>query len=200
MAEASKLGPELVYHPVTPDRWSDLERLFGPSGACSGCWCMYWRIPRKQWSANGNRGNHEALAAIVAAGPAPGILAYAAGEPIAWCSIAPREAHAALERSRVLARVDDRPVWSITCFFVAKTYRRQGLMEQLIEAAVDYAGNQGASVVEAYPTDIGEGQKLTGSSGYMGSVQTFARTGFVEVARRGYGHLIVRREMRERTA
>ncbi len=195
MAQEPGSGQMLSVHPVTPDRWTDLERLFGPSGACSGCWCMYWRVPRRQWSANGNRGNHEALAAIVASGPAPGILAYLEGEPIAWCSIAPRDTHAALERSRVLARVDDRSVWSITCFFVAKPYRRQGLMEQLIEAAVHYAAGQGATIVEAYPTEIDENQVLTGSSGYMGSTDSFARAGFVKIARRGHGHVIVRRSL-----
>ena len=30
----------LAFHPVTPDRWPDLERLFGPHGANSGCWCL----------------------------------------------------------------------------------------------------------------------------------------------------------------
>ncbi len=183
-------GSGLEFHAVTPERWADLERLFGPHGACSGCWCMYWRLTRKEFNEQKAAERRAGLGALVAAGRAPGILAYHAGAPIAWCSIAPRETHAALERSRVLARVDDRPVWSITCFFVARPYRRQGLMEDLVRAAVAYALEQGAECVEAYPGELA-GRALTGSAGYMGSAATFRRAGFVEVAARSTGHIIM---------
>jgi len=70
----------------------------------------------------------EAFRRIVTSGMTPGILAYVGGQPAAWCAVAPREAHPALERSPVLARIDDAPVWSIVCLFVGRAFRRRGLV------------------------------------------------------------------------
>ncbi|MDI3339329.1 MAG: hypothetical protein QJR03_02230 [Sphaerobacter sp.] len=96
--------------PATPDRWPDLERLFGPRGATAGCWCMWWRLSRAEFSRQTAAGRRAGLAAIVAAGDQPGLLAYVGDEPVAWCAVAPRERYPALERSCTLKRVDDEPV------------------------------------------------------------------------------------------
>lgn len=114
-------------HPLTPDRFCHLERLFGPRGACGGCWCMWWRLSRSQFAEGKGEGNRLALRRLVEEDEVPGLLAYAQGEPVAWCALGPREAYPALERSRVLKRVDDAAVWSVVCFFVAKPFRRRGL-------------------------------------------------------------------------
>ena len=171
--------------------WNDCSAPAAPvaaAGACTGA------SRAKTGTERGSQQNRDALRHLVETGQTPGIIAYAGEQPAGWCSIAPRESYAALERSRALAHVDDRPVWSITCFYMGKSYRRQGLMGQLIDAAVDYARAQGATVVEAYPTDFGDRQ-LSGSSGYMGSVASFTRAGFVEVARRPNGHIVMRYEL-----
>jgi hypothetical protein len=97
---------QLRCHPLTQARWSDLERLFGRNGACGGCWCMLWRLPRKQFEAQKGDGNRKALRALVAAGQVPGLLGYLGGQPVGWCALAPRGDYPALGRSRVLAPVD----------------------------------------------------------------------------------------------
>jgi len=183
--------PALEFHPVTPERWGDLEKLFGERGASSGCWCMWWRLPRRQFQQQTGQQNKEALKGIVDSGPPPGLLAYAEGEAIAWCSVAPREQFAALERSRTLKRVDDAPVWSVVCFFVAKPFRRRGVMVPLLTAAVEYARAHGAKIIEGYPVEPGKG--LSGYSGYTGVVSAFRRAGFVEVLRRAGSRPIMRR-------
>jgi len=175
--------PALQVHPVTPERWPDLEKLFGERGASSGCWCMFWRLPRAQFQRQAGEKNKEALRAIVDSGEPPGLLAYAEGEPIAWCSVGPRPAFTALERSRTLKRVDDAPVWSVVCFFVAKPFRRRGVMVPLLTAAVEYARAHGAKIVEGYPVE--PTKRLSGDRGYTGVVSAFRRAGFVEVLRRG---------------
>jgi uncharacterized protein YndB with AHSA1/START domain len=106
---------DLSIHPLTPDRWDDLETLFGPRGAIGGCWCMWWRQTRSEYDRQKGEGNRQAMRAIVASGEIPGLLAYSGGRPVAWCSVAPRTAYPSLDRSRVLQRVDDQPVWSIVC-------------------------------------------------------------------------------------
>lgn len=182
--------PELEYHPVTPERWADLERLFGRHGAGGGCWCMWWRLTRSQFARQAGEGNRLALKAIVDSGEVPGLLAYADGEPVAWCSLGPRENFEALERSRALKRVDDRPVWSIVCFFVARPFRRRGLMAPFLAAALEYARGHGATIVEGYP--IEPEKRLSGSSGYMGVVSTYRKAGFVEAARTAAGRPVMR--------
>lgn len=182
---------QLEFHPLTPDRWIDFERLFGPRGAYGGCWCMFWRLKRADFSRMQGDGNRTAMHDIVDSGEVPGILAYAAGQPVGWCSVAPRERFGSLNRSPVLKPIDDTPVWSIVCFFVAREYRGQGLAEALIQAAADYAWQQGSQVVEAYPVDP-RGRDLAPVSSYMGLPGAFARAGFVEVARPSPARLIMR--------
>lgn len=183
-------APHLEYHPVTPERWPDLERLFGERGAYGGCWCMWWRLTRSQFGKNTGEENKRALKAIVDSRQIPGLLAYASGEPIAWCSLGPRETYPALERSRTLKRVDDQPVWSVVCFFVAKPFRGQGLMASLLRSAVEYAREHGARIVEGYPVE--PTKPLSGYSGYTGVVSAFRNAGFVEVLRRSRGKPIMR--------
>lgn len=186
------------FYPVTPKRWEDLEQLFGPRGACSGCWCMWYRIKRSEWSKNSNEGNKNALKRIVDKGKVPGLLAYVNDEPAGWVSIAPREEFASLERSHVLKRVDDQPVWSIVCFFVSKGYRRQGLSRSLVKAAVDYAAAHGAGLVEGYPVERTPGTKFVPVEAFTGSRATFEREGFREVARRSPRRPFMRRRVRPR--
>lgn len=151
---------------------------------------MWWRVSRAHFSKNGNRGNRRALNTIVDSGQVPGLLAYVKGEPIAWCSIGPRETFPALERSRTLKRIDDRPVWSVVCFFVAKPYRRRGIMGPMLRAAIAYAKRHGARIVEGYPIEL-DGS-LSGYSGFTGVAATFRKVGFVEVLRRSDRQPIMR--------
>ena len=180
-------------HPLTPDRWHDLEQLFGPNGAYAGCWCMWWRVAGKDWTACRGDSNRTAFKEIVDSGEVPGILGYVDGQPVGWCAIAPRDAHMRLreERVRIFKRVDDQPVWTITCFYIARTHRNRGLMLKLLEAAVFYASSQGATIVEGYPLDTA-GDRKAASSAYTGLLSVFQKAGFIEVLRRHEGRPIMR--------
>lgn len=184
-----KSPPELEFHPVTRDRWEDLEALFGKSGGHGGCWCMWWRLPRRQWRRQTSAENKQALRRLVDTGQVPGILAYADSQPVGWCSVAPRDCFPALDDSRTLKRLDDQAVWSIVCFFVARRFRRQRVFTQLIRAAVDYVGAQGGKVVEGYPL---EPTSRSAVDNYMGLTPSFLAAGFEEVARTSKVRSIVR--------
>ncbi len=179
MSTSPQAVAALAFNPLTPDRWADFERLLGKNGA-DGCWCMWWRLKRSEFSRQAGEGNRQAMQGIVASGEIPGILAYAGDEVVGWCSVAPRERFGSLERSRPLKRLDDQPVWSIVCFFVARPYRRQGVSLALIRAAVDYVAQQGGHIVEAYPSPDRRGNPPVTS--YMGSAATFAAAGFTVCA------------------
>lgn len=183
--------PELTFAPLTPARWPDLERLFGPRGACAGCWCMWFRLPRSTFDARKGEGNRQAFREVVEAGPPPGILAFAGDEPIAWCAVAPRDRYPRLARSRILAQVDDAPVCAITCQFVAKSWRRRGVTVRLLEEAVRFARENGAGVVEGYPVDAAD-RRYGDAFVYHGVASAFRRAGFVEVLRRSPTRPIMR--------
>ena len=152
---------------------------------------MWWRSTRREFEERGGEGNRQAMKAIVESGAVPGILAYREGEPVGWCSVAPRESYGSLERSRVLKRLDDRPVWSLVCFFVEKGHRDKGVAEALIRAAVAYVREQGGQVVEAYPTPP-RGKRLPPVSSFMGTPAMFQRAGFVECARPSKSRVMMR--------
>ena len=178
------------FHPLIPERWDDLEKLFGEHGATGGCWCMWWRQSRAEFNRLHGEANKQAFKNLVNSGTVPGLLAYVDDKPVGWCAVEPRESYSSLERSRTLARVDNRPVWSIPCFYVSRQFRGKGVMRCLINAAVDWAGKHGAKVVEAYPMDpVG---RLPASWIYTGVVRIFSEAGFGEVLRRSKTRPIMR--------
>jgi len=176
----------LEIHPVTADRWDDLERLFGPGGAYWGCWCTWWILPSKQFDGTAPADRREILHRLVADGVEPGLLAYLDGEPAGWCAVGPRERYARMmsPRSRTFRPLDDRPSWVINCFFIARTARRRGLAAALLGAAVDYAFAHGAERIEAYPIDPAE-TKPSPANLFVGYLPAFLAAGFIEVARVG---------------
>jgi len=180
---------KLTISPLTPELWPALEDLFGPTGASSGCWCMWWRISGYVRVANSEE-NRAAFRRIVAKGPPPGPLAL----PVGWCQLTPRSALPRLERSGVLARVDDVPVWSVSCFYIRRGYRKQGVMTALIGAAVKHAKVSGAPALEAYPWD--ETGKRGSAGVYTGIRSAFAKAKFQEVARRRPDRPIMRHDLK----
>ena len=181
-------------HPLTADRWADLETLFGPHGAYGGCWCMFWRLRSSENARNKGEETKREMRRIVDSGKPPGLLAYLEGEPAGWCSIDPREKFLRIEHSRTLKPVDDRPgVWSLNCFVIARKHRRHGLMTSLIEAAVEYVRERRAGIIEAYRID--PRGDLKSYDGYTGVGSAFRLRGFREVARPRGNQSIMRMEL-----
>jgi GNAT superfamily N-acetyltransferase len=146
---------------------------------------MWWRLSRAAFNSGRGEPNRQALRALVESSRPPGLLAYLDGRAVGWCAVAPREEYASLERSRTLRRVDDQPVWSITCFFVHRTARRRGVMAALIRTAVDFAASRGARIVEAYPVDPVDPTKgdYPDPWAFTGMAAAFQEAGFQEAAR-----------------
>lgn len=184
--------------PVTPALWADLERLFGPRGACAGCWCMFMRLPFAQFTRGKGAGNRRALRACVAKRP-PGLLAYDGDEPVGWVAVAPREEYARLANSRVLAPVEGERVWSAPCFFVKSSHRGAGLSQALLEAATAFAERHGAGSLEGYP-NVNRSDRQPAAFVWTGFESTFRRAGFREIARRSPTRPILRRELARRAA
>jgi len=152
---------------------------------------MWWRLKRSEFAKRTDQKNKRAMKRIIDSGHVPGLLAYADDNPAGWCSVAPRETYPALERSRTLKRIDDEPVWSVVCFFVGKPFRSRGLMSSLLAAAVRYAKEHGAKIIEGYPVEPKE-RRMSGSEGFTGLVPVFTRAGFAEALRRSPNRPIMR--------
>jgi GNAT superfamily N-acetyltransferase len=179
-------------YPLTPDRWADFELLFGPRGACAGCWCVYWKLPRKVFTANQGDKNRLVQRAIVASGQIPGLIAYVDGTPAGWAAVEPRDNYLVLNNSRILKPIDDLPVWSVPCFFVAKKYRNQGLTVGLLKAAIEYVTKMGGKVLEGYPVEPRQPGKVPPVFVYTGLASAFTQAGFSEVGRRSETRPIMR--------
>jgi GNAT superfamily N-acetyltransferase len=198
--------PELEIVPLTPARLPDLAKLFGQGGDPRDCWCAFYRT-RERWPAKledriaRNRAVLEsAVGTLQAEHRAPGLVAYSGDEAVGWVSLGPRTDYERLEHSTVLARIDDKPVWSIVCFVVGRRSRGQGIGRALLDAAVAYAREHGATLLEAYPTDA-QGKRIPAADAYHGTLAMFERAGFEVAARRRFNatspvHPIVRRRVR----
>jgi GNAT superfamily N-acetyltransferase len=172
---------DLAISALTSGEWLALEDLFGQAGASNGCWCMYWRIgPR--YLDRPREDNKQDLSQLAASAQSPGLLAFDGGVAVGWCELAPRTDLRWLARARYLQPVDDLPVWSIPCFYVRRTHRRQGVMGALIAAALPVAASAGAPALEGYPVDTAVPAHTRNL--FPGVVSAFAQHGFQVVARR----------------
>lgn len=183
--------------PLTPARWRDFAALFGERGACGGCWCMLWRLSRREFEAGKGAGNRDAMRALVASGAEPGLLAYRGRQAVGWLSLAPRQEFPALGRSRLLRPVDAQPVWSITCLFVDKAHRGSGVSVALLRAAVDHVRKRGGRLVEGYPQEPRTG-RMADVFAWTGTAAAFRHAGYREVARPSPTRPIMRRAVGRR--
>ncbi|MFT3915687.1 MAG: GNAT family N-acetyltransferase [Anaeromyxobacteraceae bacterium] len=188
--------PPFTFRPLTPDRWPDLERLFGPNGACEGCWCTFFRYPKPEWRTGKGEGNRARQRAYVDAGHVPGLLAYDGDAPVGWVAVEPREAYPVVLASRLTRPGPGREAggtWAITCFYAPRASRGRGLMRALVDAAVAHARAGGAARVEAYPVDP-DGRTDAGAL-YHGHARVFRAAGFRVLGRPSPARAIVVREL-----
>ncbi len=180
--------PALVQvQPVTPARLPDLEKFSLAHGKFRYCSCMRWRLASADYKRSTKESRVAKLEALVQEHTPVGLLAYIAGTPVGWCSVAPRSTYAALERYKALPRLDAVPVWAVVCFFIDSAVRRQGVTLALLNGAVAYAKAHKAKAVEGYPVEPGSGLYT-----YMGSPATFKRAGFKDVTPPGQARLVMR--------
>jgi GNAT superfamily N-acetyltransferase len=158
------------------------ETLFEQPGGPKYCWCMAWRHASREHIENDEK--KRMMTALIDAGTPVGIVAELDGNPVGWCSVAPRETYRKLSRQQ-----DDSEtgIWSIVCFYVPRTLRGGGLASALLDAAIDHAFAKGARVVEAYPVD-----EAAPSYRFMGFRDMFAARGFCEVGTAGTRRYVMR--------
>ena len=174
-----------TFRPLVKETWPAFAQLFDPNGACDGCWCMWWKQNTKEYSEGRGQNNRKAMMQLVLDDTQLGLLAFSPkGEVCGWVALAPRSNYKRLQNSRTLKPIDEQPVWSITCFFINRNFRRMGITTGLVKAAVAFVREKGGSIVEAYPTVTEEGQ-VSSASIFSGVPQVFERLGFEKVGEGG---------------
>lgn len=181
------------FHPVTRQRWPDLVQLFEQDRNPRFCWCQAWRASSSDFKAMKPPDRRERLESLVRAETPVGILGYVRKEPRGWCSIAPRDTYERLKRSRNFAPADERPTWSVMCFFLHKEVRGKGFSSELLQSAVEYARSAGAEVIEGYPFEPSSPGDRPKSYSHLGMISTFQKAGFEEVGRVSPERPIMRR-------
>ena len=169
--------PTWETHPVTPDRFEDFVAVVNPTRREVSCWCLSHRLPAAEIRALGGDSRERAMRALCEREHPPGVVTYRDGIPVGWCSISPRTEIPRLERSKLIRRIDDVPVWSIICIVVRTGHRRQGVVGQMLEGAVAYAAANGAPAVEAHPVDPGP-ERMDTTMAFVGTRAMFEKAGF----------------------
>jgi GNAT superfamily N-acetyltransferase len=180
-AEAVRVaaGGKIVVRPVTVENWKDFVSLFETKGSPHYCWCTPYRTRDARHLDDAEK--KSLMKGLVGDGIPIGVVAFEGDEPIGWCSIAPRETYARLERSRTMPRVTPAATstWSVLCFFVPRSRRKRGVTLALLEGAVAYARDHGAQIVEGYPFDT-----AGISSTHRGHSHAFKAAGFQQEGKR----------------
>lgn len=178
----------VMFREVDKRTWPDFERLFESRGSPKSCWCMVWRATPEEAKRTDGASRKAAIAKRVGDGVPVGLLGYIDGEPVAWCSVAPRSTY----RRLVDDESPDEGIWSIACFFVVRRLRGQGMTHRVLQAAIEYARSRGADIVEAYPVDSD-----SPSYRFMGFVPMFEKAGFCEVGRVGARRHVMQLKIKE---
>ncbi len=188
--------------PLTEATWPALEALFREGGDPRWCWCQHWRLRSKDMAAAKVPQLRERLHELAASDEPPGLVAFDGDRAVGWVSLGPRTDFERIARSRVIPKIDDRPVWSIVCFAVSSTARGQGVARSLLDAAIAHAVGRGAVALEAYPVVIdADGEPIHPDAAFTGTLPMFERAGFVVVADRASDpsstcpRAVVRREL-----
>jgi len=186
----------LIVQPLTPDRWGDFETLFGPSGACYGCWCTHFRVPTSQRKTMDAAAKKRLIRERIAAGPPPGLLGYVDGQPVAWVQVCPRTELPQWNSPKTVSRpldpadAEDSSVWAVSCFFMNSKDRGKGHSHRMLSEAVNFARASGARLLEGCPIERTKQSKSVGL--YVGSQRIFEAAGFSEVAKRKDGRPLMR--------
>lgn len=187
---------DLSVQPLTKDRWDDFEALFGPSGACYGCWCTYLRIPTSQRKTMDGEAKKRFIQERVAAGPPPGLLGYIDECPVAWVQVGPRlelpqwNSPKTVSRPLDPADAEDSSVWAVSCFFMKSRDRGKGYSHRMLSEAVNFAKASGARLLEGCPIERTKQSKSVGLC--VGSQRIFEAAGFSEIAKRKDGRPLMR--------
>lgn len=169
--------------------WPDFAELIERhNGVWGGCWCMAFHPEGVGRTAAQHRSEKERL---VRDGKAHAALVYHCDACVGWCQFGSTDELPRIKRKKAyLADQHELPDWRITCFFVDKSRRRQGVADAALEGALQEISRHGGGTVESYPEEA-VGRKVSGSFLHNGTLSMFERHGFARKRTIGKHHWVV---------
>lgn len=180
---------------ATISRWDDVQHSLTGGGDGRSCQCIWPVLRNKDWNTTTVDERRELLHDEIEAGPPPGLVAYVSGEAAGWIRIGPRTSQLRIPNTKAIATatrepLDDPAVWAVTCFVVRREHRGLGLNAELLRAAIPFARESGARLIEGYPVDAAAKQHPSNEL-FHGTLSTFLGEGFREVAALSRGRVLV---------
>jgi len=189
--------PAFTTRPLAAGTWPDFAALAeANNGVWNGCWCMGFH----EWDGMGisHEHNRTEKERRVRAGEAHAALVYDGDTCVGWCQFGPPEELPKIKNKKAYeAELDGLPDWRITCFFVGKGHRGQGVADAALAGAVKEIARLGGGVVEGYPDDPDMG-KLSSSFLFCGMSSIFERHGFERDRLIGKTRWVMRKRVRKR--
>jgi len=188
------MSEEFTVRALTPETWDAFAALVERhNGIFGGCWCIYFH-PDCAERGQGADANRALKRSLVEEGKAHAALVFDGDRAVGWCEYGtPDELPNIHHRKNYEAGLEQPPDYRLTCIFVDKAYRRNGISDLALHGALDLITQAGGGIVEGYPQDLHDGKRINNSFLYNGTRTLYERAGFTYVKSKGKGHTVMRR-------
>jgi GNAT superfamily N-acetyltransferase len=168
----------LTSRSLTLETWAAFARLVEKhNGIFGGCWCISFHLG----PGEGKRTPAEYRAmkeARVREGRAHASLVFDGPNAVGWCQYGPvAELPNIRSRAAYEEGLREPPDWRITCFFIDRERRGEGVAHFALRGALREIARLGGGTVEAYPEDV-FGRKVSRSFLCSGTLGMFEKEGF----------------------
>lgn len=183
---------DYVVHPLTTDTWSAFADLVERhNGVWGGCWCLAFHVKTSDMGQS-FEDNREVKRRLVSEGQAHAAVVLDGDRAVGWCQYgSPEELPRITHRKEYEAGLEAPADYRVTCFFVDRDYRRDGVAAAALEGALQLIAPAGGGVVDGFPYDT-HGEKANASFLYNGTRSLFEQAGFVYERPKGKNHCVVR--------
>jgi GNAT superfamily N-acetyltransferase len=178
--------------PLDADTWDAYAGLAERhNGVWGGCWCVWFHLypdpPERR-----QLGNREFKHQLVEQGRAHAAIVFDADEAIAWAQYGPVAEVANIHHRKQWEReVVTPPDYRITCLFVDRRYRRQGIAAVAVKGALALIAAAGGGLVESYPHDLPPDKKTSSSFLYNATRTMYEQLGFTYERPKGKGNCVM---------
>jgi GNAT superfamily N-acetyltransferase len=161
------------------------------NGIFGGCWCTaFHRKEDREGFADGQSLKKH----LVERGEAHAALVMDGDNAVGWCQFgSPKELPQIYHRKEYAEAFDEAPPYRLTCFFVDRDHRRDGVAKLALQGALALIAADGGGVVEGYPVTLEPGKKISSSFLYSGTREMFEEAGFEEVRSLGTKRTVMRK-------
>ncbi len=163
---------------LTPATWPAFARIVEKhNGIFGGCWCISFHLEQGE-TRHGAKAYKAMKKARVWQGQAHAALVFDGPNAVGWCQFGPTAELPNIRSKKAYEEgLENLPDWRITCFFIDRERRGEGIASFALREALREITRLGGGTVEAYPEDF-TGQKISSSFLCSGTLGMFLKAGF----------------------